>query len=190
MSMPTREELIAWEKERSHVDMRPAALVTLTDLAVTTADYNRFLYELTRFYRPAVMVETGTDRGRSAAHMACGNRLGRVFTLDIDPACSAEARGLEWANVITWTGESLALVDRFPSDSIDLLYLDSLHTYEHTKAEWEAFKPKLRKGALVLIDDITLDAGMQRFWAELPEPKLELNHLHFSGFGAWWPESC
>ena len=162
-------------------------LAAMTNLAETTTAYNRFLYELAQVFQPALTVETGTDRGRSAAHMARGNPNGRVFTIDIDPACSTEARALELPNLSVLTGDSLELIARFDDGSIDLLFLDSLHTYEHTKAEWLAFQPKLHSGALVLIDDIALDAGMTRFWAELPEPKLALNHLHFSGFGAWWP---
>lgn len=184
--MITRDTLIGWLG--AHVqDKRPSLLVKMTDDAPTTLDYNRFLYELVLDFRPERMVETGTDRGRSAAHMALGNPNGFVHTIDIDPACSQNAKDLRLPNLVVWTGDSLGVIQEFDDKSIDLLFLDSLHTYEHTKAEWEAFKPKLRPDALVLIDDIALDAGMARFWDELPEPKLEMNHLHFSGFGAWWP---
>lgn len=186
--LPTRDELIDWLKVRPDVDTRPARLVQMTNVAETTTDYNRFLFDFAQRFRPELIVETGTDRGRSAAHMAAGNPDSEVCTLDIDPACSEQALALGLPNIIVLTGESLELVDRFEDGSIDLLFLDSLHTYEHTRAEWEAFRPKLHAGSLVLIDDIAYDTGMARFWAELPAPKLELNHLHFSGFGAWWPK--
>lgn len=191
----TREELIGWMAGREVVDTRPELLVEMTNAAPTTAAYNLFLYDLVKAFRFETMVETGTDRGRSAAHMALGNIRGYVFTIDVDPACSAEARALQLPNLRAWTGNSLDIVGGEHLDGapyiadglIDLLFLDSLHTYEHTKAEWLAFKPKLHANSIVLIDDIALDEGMRRFWAELPEPKLELNHLHYSGFGAWWP---
>jgi predicted O-methyltransferase YrrM len=181
-----RDQLIACLGMDWTTDSRPSRLIEMTTEAPTTASYNRFLYMLTRNFQPALMVETGTDRGRSCAHMAMGNPKGQVVTIDIDPACSAQALALELPNVAALTGDSLNLLGIFDVDSIDLLFLDSLHTYEHTKAEWEAFQSKLKPDALVLIDDITLDEGMKRFWDELPEPKLPLNHLHFSGFGAWW----
>jgi len=184
----SKEDLLLWSRIHwPSIDLRPPELVQMTNAAKTTENYNHFLYLLTRHFKPTLMVETGTDRGRSAAHMARGNPTGNVVTIDIDPACSAQAMALGLANVTAWTGESLDLVNRFMDRSIDLLFLDSLHTYEHTKAEWLAFQPKLRRNALVLIDDVALDAGMAQFWDELPEPKLALNHLHFSGFGAWWP---
>jgi predicted O-methyltransferase YrrM len=182
----SRKGLIAWLKTRGDADTRPARLIEMTDAAPTTTDYNRFIYALVQTFKPALMVETGTDRGRSCAHMALGNPQGQVVTIDIDPACSEQALGLELPNVAALTGDSLGLLGLFDPGSINLLFLDSLHTYEHTKAEWEAFRSKLCPGALVLIDDIALDEGMRQFWRELPQPKLKLNHLHFSGFGAWW----
>lgn len=163
-------------------DDRPEILKALTAQAPTTELYNRFLFEVARQYKPPLMLETGTDRGRSAAHLALGNPTGMVVTIDIDPACKANVDALGIRNIVSRVGDSLGLAHEF--SSLDLLFLDSLHTYEHTKAEWEAYRPRVKPGGLIFLDDIALDASMKRFWTELRFAKFDLTHLHYSGFGA------
>jgi predicted O-methyltransferase YrrM len=72
---------------------------------------------------------------------------------------------------------------QLPSE-VDLLFVDTNHTYRQVSGEWERFKPLLAKGAIVLFDDIHLNADMERFWEELHEQKLDTGSLyHQSGLG-------
>lgn len=164
------------------LDTRPDYLKQMTRDAPTTETYNFFLYCLTKELQPAHVVETGTDRGRSATHMAEGCPTARIVSIDIDVVCSDQLRAFNLPNVEAVTGNSLTLTSRFPAGSIDLLFLDSLHTYEHLKAEFAAFVPLVRSGGLVVLDDVALDAGMKRAWSEISLRKLDTG-LHFSGFG-------
>lgn len=171
-------------RHRAEPDDRPNLLRGLTAEAPTTLSYNLFLFRLARELKPGSMLETGTDRGRSAAHLAVGNPDGKVVTIDIDPACSKNALDLGIPNITTVTANALDYAKQVPNASLDLLFLDSLHTYEHVSAEWRAFRPKVKDGGIVFFDDIHLDTGMDRFWKEVREEKFDISELHFSGFGA------
>lgn len=168
-------------------DERPQMLKDLTALAPPTIRYNLFLYEFAKRYQPELVVETGTDQGRSAASFALGNPKGKVLTIDIDPACKDNVDRLNIENIIPVTTCSLAFADKIKNGAADVLFLDSLHTYSHTMAEWQAFHGKVKPGGIVFFDDIKLDAGMSQFWAEVPGRRFDLSHLHVSGFGGWVP---
>ena len=175
------------EKAHSYLtkpDERPQILKDLTEPAPTCLLYNRFFYELTKELKPKLTLETGTDRGRSAAHLALGNPDGLVITIDIDKTCKDNVDALKIPNITSYAIDSLAHVGTIPDGALDILFLDSLHTYEHTIAEWRAFQRKVKRGGLAFFDDIHLDGGMERFWSEVTGTKVDISHLHFSGFGA------
>jgi predicted O-methyltransferase YrrM len=168
-------------------DERPAPLKDLVALAPPCVRYCTFLYEFARRYEPGLVVETGTDQGRSAASFALGNKSGKVITIDIDPACKENVDRLGIPNIISVATDSLMFADKIKDGAVDVLFLDSLHTYDHTMAEWQAFHRKVRAAGIVFFDDIALDAGMKQFWAEVPGRRFDLSHLHISGFGGWVP---
>lgn len=168
-------------------DERPQLLKDLTALAPPTVRYNLFLYEFARRYLPELVVETGTDQGRSAASFALGNLKGNVLTIDIDPACKDNVDRLKIPNIVAVAADSLAFADKIKDSSVDVLFIDSLHEYTHASKEWRAFSKKVKPAGIVFFDDIKLDAGMSQFWAEVPGRRFDLSHLHVSGFGGWVP---
>ncbi len=167
------------------VDTRDEVLRAMTIGAPTTELYNRFLFLWVERTAPLFVVETGTDRGRSGAHMAMGNKASKIVSIDIDGACSAHLDTLKLPNVETITGDAVAASHRFLDRSIDMLFLDSLHEYDHMVREVAAFMPKAKLGALVFVDDIHLNPGMERLWNEIAKPKRDISSLHFSGFGVF-----
>jgi len=168
----------------SRPDERPELLKAMTGAAPTTEPYCRFLYELAGDMRPTIALETGTDQGRSAAHLALGCSTSTVYTVDIEPVCTKNAQDLKLKNIIAVTADSLEYAKSIPDGWIDLLFLDSLHSPEHLGAEWKAFRPKVRPGGIALFDDIALNGWMAKFWEKLEGEKVDLHELHYSGFGA------
>ena len=166
-------------------ETRDKLLRVMTADAPTTELYNRFLFLWAQRTSPDLIVETGTDRGRAGAHMAMGCRAATVFSIDIDSACSAHLDALQLPNVETITENSLTAAHRFADRSIDLLFLDSLHEYDHMVCEVAVYMPKVKAGALVFVDDIHLNSGMDRLWSEISRPKQDISALHFSGFGVF-----
>lgn len=76
-------------------------------------------------------------------------------------------------------------INQIPNQ-IDLIFFDTIHTYDQVKAEFELYKDKLSDGCIVLIDDIKLnDKG--RFFDEITYEKYGISDLchSVSGFGAF-----
>ncbi|MEK3759472.1 class I SAM-dependent methyltransferase [Paenibacillus sp. FSL P4-0338] len=84
-------------------------------------------------------------------------------------------------------------VGTFEDNSIDLLHIDGLHTYEAIKHDYECWLPKLADNSVVLFHDITVrmdDFGVYQLWEELQEihPAAQFEHSH--GLGILMPKGC
>lgn len=175
---------------RKRPDSRPDWLKKEVDEGDDVAHYYRFLYEYARVESPPLMLETGTRHGHSAAHLAVGNPQGVVVTIDIEAEAKIEVDAFALPNIRSITSDSVMAVDRVtdltlraPGAAFDLLFIDSAHFYAIASSEYLVYRPKLRHGALVLLDDIHINPEMERFWASIEDPKVELNFLHYMGFG-------
>jgi len=74
----------------------------------------------------------------------------------------------------------------FDDDSIDLLHIDGLHTYEAVKHDFESWLPKLKKNAVILFHDTNVfvkDFGVWKFWSEITQRYKGFNFLHGFGLG-------
>jgi hypothetical protein len=61
-------------------------------------------------------------------------------------------------------------LSQFADESIDLLHIDGLHTYEAVGHDFNAWLPKVKPGGIILIHDICpkhQDFGVWRFWDEI-----------------------
>ena len=68
---------------------------------------------------------------------------------------------------------------------INLLHIDTEHSYAMAKAEFEAYKPYLAKGAYVLFDDLhAMDDDVLMYFDELDYYKIQDDRLHpICGYG-------
>jgi hypothetical protein len=63
-----------------------------------------------------------------------------------------------------------AAAKQFSDNSIDLLHIDGLHTYEAVKSDYETWLPKVRNGGIILFHDICCrhdDFGVWKLWEEI-----------------------
>ena len=76
---------------------------------------------------------------------------------------------------------------QFKDNSIDILHIDGLHTYEAVKNDYETWLPKVKDGGLILFHDICCrhdDFGVWKLWAEIQSRnKNTFSFLHGYGLG-------
>ncbi len=159
--------------------------------------YYRFLQLLTVEVKSNLSVELGVCGGGGSYHMAMGKMRSQVVGVDItnDYPDNINFIKQNCPNFIFFIGDSIefAAIIHSKYGGIDLLFIDTTHTYEQTLAEFKAYQPYLSRKAMVCFDDL-FRPGMDKAWDWLPEPKLRLDELHIGGsptdggFGVVWKE--
>jgi predicted O-methyltransferase YrrM len=149
--------------------------------------YYLLLMKLVRYLKPKKVLELGTSIGRSALFMMMFlPEDSSLTTVDIGSHRRTDLAGFAFNNRLKIVfGDDLdqSVIDQI-DDGFDFCYLDSEHNYEQIAAEWKIYAPKLKDGAIVAMDDIHLNVGMEKFWNDLPYEKVDTgDKFHFSGFG-------
>ena len=112
--------------------------------------------------RPALLLETGTNRGGSAlffAHLFDLMGEGRVVTVDVERMHEREHPRIRFL-----IGSSLAedvltamRAEAAAADGPVLVVLDSAHGEEHVRAELEHYAPLVTPGSMILVQDGVID---------------------------------
>lgn len=77
-------------------------------------------------------------------------------------------------------------VSMFDDGHIDILHIDGFHAYEAVKHDFETWRPKLTKNAIVLFHDTEVMVpgfGVKRFWQEISRPKNSFSFPFCNGLG-------
>lgn len=167
-------------------ELRPDVVRTNPHEPPSMCRYYRLLFEYVRVTNAKSVMETGTFRGASALHFAAGAPEVRVLTVDCDPQAKTLVDALGAKNIEAVVARSVDIVDlvREKYAPLDVLFLDSDHSYETVMSEWKTFRPFLKDGGIAFFDDVHMNPGMDRFWSEVTDPRLDLSPLHVKGFGA------
>jgi len=67
------------------------------------------------------------------------------------------------------------ILKRTSPKKVDLVFFDTIHTYEQINAEYNNFKPLLSQDCIILVDDINL-ADKGKFYEEWEGPKWKLGY--------------
>jgi predicted O-methyltransferase YrrM len=134
----------------------------------------RLLMRIVRELRPESCLELGTGAGVSAAYQAAAlelNGSGRLTTLERDAVWFQVARegllglGLDRRARVHSASPSGAIDAAIAEvGALDFAFIDADHTREATLQHFDLLVPRMRPGAVVLLDDITWDDGMRSAW--------------------------
>ncbi|MEI7579997.1 MAG: class I SAM-dependent methyltransferase [bacterium] len=72
------------------------------------------------------------------------------------------------------------------NNSVDILHIDGLHTYDAVKHDFESWYPKISKNGIILLHDICEkkdDFGVYKLWDELKARYHTIQFNHSSGLG-------
>ena len=176
------------------LDDRPDWLKDMPSARDNTALYYQFLYHLCRSPEPLNVLEIGTYKGTSAAHMAYGMVVsgngGGVTTLDIDPEARrlaytvAAERNLPIHAMLADSSSPDALAHARMAAPFDVLFIDSIHNFSQAYDEYQRYRDLVKDDGYIFFDDTSLGAEMQALWDFIADPKIKLDLLHYTGFGA------
>jgi predicted O-methyltransferase YrrM len=161
------------------------------------SSYYRFLRLLAAHLHPSVSVELGVCGGGGSLHLALGWPKGRVIGVDVawDHPDNIQHVQERCPNFEFWLEDSVKAAARFAAEragrGVDVLFIDTTHTYDQTMREFEAWRPLLSRWAVVCLDDLEREE-MRRVWAEMPGQKVKLDRVLYKprefvvGFGVVW----
>lgn len=135
------------------------------------------LYGLTRWLRPAAIVESGGYIGMSSAFILkalADEKLtaAKLYSIELSQECEQgalipdELRSASGGFVpMRGKVEDFLKRNALPS-SIDMFLHDSSHSYRHMLWEFRQFWPRLRDGGLLVSHDVQMNAAFPEFMAK------------------------
>lgn len=136
-------------------------------------DLGRLCYAITRLVRPEVVVETGVGAGISSWALLLAmarNETGHLYSIDLP---TPRSRALSEVGCLVpsdlrrrWSlrlGASRKVLPRLMSElgEIDVFLHDSRHSYANQKFEYAVTWPHLRRGGILISDDVRSDAFLE-----------------------------
>lgn len=151
------------------------------------APYYSLMYLLAGTIKNGLLVELGVESGRGLISMAVANRSNFVIGFDshLHPELTENLKHFHNVHFFNLSSMPVPIAITHINKPINLLHIDTEHSYSMVNAEFEAYRPYLAKGAYVLFDDLhAQDDDVLRYFNELPYEKIQDDRLHPScGYG-------
>ena len=155
-------------------------------------------------FRPKLLVELGTHTGNSYCAMCQSivenNLTTKAFAVDTwqgDVHAGYYGDGIflnlkehhdplygHFSTLLRMTFDNALNV--VEDNSVDLLHIDGLHTYEAVKYDFETWLPKMSRRGIILFHDTNVferDFGVYKLWRELKEKYAGFEFTHSHGLG-------
>lgn len=177
----------------------------LDDIDSPWSGHCHFGYDLVINNRPKLIVELGTWKGTSLftfaqaikdANLKCQLHAIDTWQGDDHTGAYSEAIFQTFHRIAKDVYSDVPInihrmlfdkaLENFEDESIDILHIDGLHTYEAAKHDFETWLPKCSKNAVILFHDTaikTRDFGVYKLWEELRENYTGIEFGHSYGLG-------
>jgi len=170
----------------------------------TWMDHLPFAYDIIEAVRPGLLVELGTYNGLSYFAFCQAMKEfqvdGLCYAVDswegdahTDAYDDSIFQSVQQHNHQHYHGFSYLMrmlfndaLQHFEPDTIDLIHIDGLHTYEAVREDFENWYPKVKPGGIMLFHDVAArikDFGAWRFWQELAPQHDAFMFNHGFGLG-------
>jgi glycosyltransferase involved in cell wall biosynthesis len=204
--MPTRPyKTIARTKAPAATLLRPSALWTPDFITPASAwlSHGPFAFWLMDVLRPRRLVELGTHTGYSyfcfcqaiqtlglntesfAVDTWQGDEHSHAYGEDVfEGVAQRNAAYASFSHLKRMTFDQA--VDDFADGSIDLLHIDGLHFYDAVKHDFESWRPKLSRSAIVLFHDTRVrerQFGVWKYFRALKRTHATFEFRHGHGLG-------
>jgi GT2 family glycosyltransferase/glycosyltransferase involved in cell wall biosynthesis/predicted O-methyltransferase YrrM len=178
---------------------------SFNDLNWPWAGHKFFAYDLVRNIKPGVIVELGTHKGTSLFSFCQAVKDGEIKTEinAVDTWKGDQQAGFYGDEVFEevkeiknkyykalrvkfWRMTFDEAVVQFEDNSIDVLHIDGLHTYEAVKHDFENWIKRIKPDGIVIFHDISVtrdDFGVYKLWRELKEKYQTMEFHHSYGLG-------
>ena len=146
-----------------------------------------FLRDVCYRVEAKIILELGTRFGNSTlAFLQAAQVLGaKVISIDIEDCSKA---GFGYPN---WEYHQMNDLDFEINEDIDVLFIDTSHTFGQTLAELDKFAPKVKNGGVILLHDTiaTPDvyAAIKYYLSHNPQYKFE-HRTNCCGLGVLWKQ--
>lgn len=173
-----------------------------------------FAYDLVRNVEPDVLVELGTFKGTSFYSFSqavkdanLNTKLFAVDTWEGDPQAGLLYGDKSYHFVVDNMRRFYPKVNarllrksfveaskEFKKNSIDILHIDGLHTYEAVKEDYDTWKDKVKENGIIIFHDIKVaDFAVWKVWEEAKADNkkgtyIEFEHNH--GLGVLFKNEC
>lgn len=148
----------------------------------------RYLSGCIKEYNPKLVVELGTRHGISALSLINeSSKNNKIISVDWLKQKSFIDKEIlkRFSNLKLVIGNCLDLniFEKIPFN-IDILFMDTEHTYDQISKEFSVYENLLSDIALVIVDDINVN-DKYKFFSKFKGKKKNLKRIHGTGFGVF-----
>jgi predicted O-methyltransferase YrrM len=164
---------VRWPDDAARADGEEVSLRWLASAASVPERWGLFLHMCAQGIGARTVLELGAGTGMSGAYLAAASCVESLLSLEGSPplarvAAETLAQVSDRARVVegAFEAELPRVLAGLHADGrrLDLAYIDGHHDEVATLAYLAALRPHLRRGALVVLDDIRLWRGMWEAW--------------------------
>ncbi len=157
----------------------------------TNQQVGRFFLWLVETGKPDCVVEFGTAFGVSGMYWLAGleaNGRGTLYTFDPNEIWAAVAR----ENLKSVSNRFISTIGAFEDhvgvldeagETIDLCLIDAIHTSDFVNSQLAIVMKRVKKGSLVVLDDINFSDDMNACWKEVARDPRFSAAVEFAGVG-------